>query len=238
MNLAFILHWKIFFEYFPTKRMLNGFGNPFRQRLTKPNANILDVGCGQSPFILDLIEEDFTFTAFDSDESQLKYLENRISEINPSYSQKVNFQKGIFPSQEIHYEEYDAIIFNNLFHFLEFDKLIDIFSEINNKIKSGAYIFITVHSDKNVEMKKSNDYFKHLFSVEDIECLFPKEKYEYCEFSSGEFIITDYEKTFYSEWIKQVNKNQPEPVIKHQIQDYLAKNSKYFYIETLLKKLM
>ncbi|MDA9875100.1 hypothetical protein N9D29_03725 [Flavobacteriaceae bacterium] len=47
------LFWKIYEEFSSTKYILENTENIIDEYLTKTNRNIIDIGCGQSSYILD-----------------------------------------------------------------------------------------------------------------------------------------------------------------------------------------
>ena len=181
MELVYQIREQLRAKYYTTERLLENYVSSLKGRIPESNCEILDVGCGQSEDILDLIHRDYRFTAVDSDIVPLVEFKHRVEQMNPDYINKIKFVQDEFPSSKLQYEKYDAIIFHNILHFFTLEKLIDIFKNINSKFKPGAVISIIVHSHKHEYNIESNthryDFFKHYFEFDDLRKIFPPEQF-------------------------------------------------------------
>jgi len=74
------LHWELRHAWYSNKRLLGGFYNPLKAHIVHQSGKLIDIGCGQSTYILDMHESEFGLIAVDAEPLQLEYLRKRIAD--------------------------------------------------------------------------------------------------------------------------------------------------------------
>jgi len=79
-----------------------------RGRLHTDDANILDIGCGHSQELLDLLlyNKSYRFTAVDLDEAPLELLKADLLKLGPGQASRVEMLQREFPKDYLNYEAY------------------------------------------------------------------------------------------------------------------------------------
>lgn len=237
----FKLHWQVYFDWYSNEKILADFTNTLKDYLTVDTGNIIDIACGQSPYLIDLLDSKFNLYAIDTEPLQLDYLKKRISAAGHKI-ERVNFSEKEFPSNDFTSLKFEGIILSNFLHFFTFPEAIDYIIGLEKFMNSGTLIGITVHSSKhkkNKETKKPDDHFKHFFTQEDLYILFPISNYEHLYLVGQQSKFTPYKVSFLNEWIKQVcerfhNIYDPKQIARIQ-KDYL-KDSRTTNFTLLVKR--
>ncbi len=103
------LFWKIYEEFCSTKYILENTENIIDEYLTKTNRNIIDIGSGQSSYILDFHnKKKHNLFACDNDEYQINALKRRIKEINSD--NKIEYSTNSFPNDDFKGIIFDTVI--------------------------------------------------------------------------------------------------------------------------------
>jgi SAM-dependent methyltransferase len=77
---------RFLFDKIPNEKYLENFQNLLQLYMPTQSGIILDVGCGQSEYILDLIHQPHKFFAIDIDNDQLAYLMLLFLTLLPKYN--------------------------------------------------------------------------------------------------------------------------------------------------------
>lgn len=172
--------------------------------------SIIDIGCGQSAFLLDFIQTDRKIIAIDKEQLQLDYLKSRVKNQKGAKLENWTFQLSNFPVDKLPDEEYSLIIMSNILHFFTLEKCIEIGKIVEEHSQKGTMIYTAVHSLKHyvndLENPEKNAFFKHFFSVEDLEKIFPLDKFDKIYCAEIENISSKSSKAFTEEWIDEVAK--------------------------------
>lgn len=200
------LYWELFEKWFPNDILLDGFYNPLKVYLSEKTGTIIDIGCGPSPHLIDMLDSPFLLYALDKDPLQLEYLKKRVIQKgwNPN---RISYFTGEFDEKKFRGEFFSGIILSNLLHFFSFPTAIQFISELESHMISKTCVLVTVHSQKHPkskEKKSKDDYFKHFYSIKDLHTLFPKTKFEYLYTSEILKYPETLQKEFLKEWIKEI----------------------------------
>lgn len=204
-----ILH-RLYFEGISNEKLLRMMENPVRAfEDDMIEGAIADIGCGQSSTLLDYLESGKELIAVDNEQSQLNYLKKRVESYNPEKLNNWSFICKEFPDETIFDRDYALLIFSHLFHFFTLDENIKIGKLIADKTKSGALIYSRSHSKNHYTNKpdhpNSDDpYFKHFFSVADLDVVFPADKFQRLYYAEIESEISTIERNIQIKWIEEV----------------------------------
>ena len=212
------LYWEIYFKNVPNEKVINQITNPIRgyeEELV--DGAIIDIGCGQSPFLLDFSWMDREIIAVDNEQSQLNFLKQRALKQDDCNIDNWKFCLLEYPKEDIPDKIYSLIIFANFLHFFSLKKCIEIVENIQKNTTKGTLIYVSVHSHKFYENNpndlNNNDYFKHYFTPEDLETVFKKGSFERMYIAEIEKIDSTDERSLVSKWFdkacrKEGNTNQ------------------------------
>jgi cyclopropane fatty-acyl-phospholipid synthase-like methyltransferase len=232
------LYWKLYAEWFSNERILNDFYNPIKAYSNEVSGKIIDIGCGQSAYLLDFLNSDFELFAVDKDKIQLDFLRQRVkkSGYNPN---RINYSFKEFPSDDFNGKLFNAIIVSNLLHFFVKSEANTFILELKKYCKSGTLISITVHSSAHLSNKKeitSNSYFKSFYSKNELCDMFPDTEFEYLYINEKEKIPDNYSAKFLEYWINEFLKDKKNMKEIHEIQKDYLKGNRINSIEILVRK--
>lgn len=202
------LYWSLFYKKFSNKELLQDFNNPIREYENEMiDGVIVDIGCGQSLFLLDFAKTDRKIIAIDNEQFQLDFLKKRVESDYFDKIENWDFLNKNFPHDDLPNENYSLIILSNLLHFFTLEECFEVGKLISKISSKGTLIYIKVHSDKyyknNPQDPNKNDYFRHYFSTTDLDTIFPTSLFEriYC----AEIEKTDSKTAikFTEEWIDE-----------------------------------
>ena len=238
------LYWELFFEKFSNKEILRQLNNPIREYEEEMiDGAIVDVGCGQSSFLLDFASTRRELIAIDSEQFQLDFLRKRVENEELANIDNWKFYNQNFPQTGLPNKEYSLIIFSNLLHFFTLDECVEIGKLVSQKSISGTFIYVGVHSDKhyanNPENPNNNDYFKHYFTIHDLETIFPNELFERIYYAEVDKVDSKMEREFTEEWLDRLLKvakvTDPKRIDQAK-KDYLKNKSQSDIIVIFRKK--
>lgn len=176
------LYWETAFEMMPNSYLLNQ-ANPIKEyKDILIDGAVLDIGCGQSGFLLEFAGSGRELIAIDEEEMQLDFMKKRLSELSPENSHKWEFHSNTFPKDELPRNKYSLIVLSNILHFYSLNDCVKIGKQLLEHCSKGTLIYICVHSSRhyhnNPDDPDNNEYFKHYFTNADLEKVFPKESFE------------------------------------------------------------
>ena len=200
------LYWELVFEKISTKEILRLLNNPIREYEQEMiDGAIVDIGCGQSPFLLDFATTNRELIAIDNEQIQLDYLKKRVENEKLANIDNWKFYNQNFPQAGLPDKEYSLIIFSNLLHFFTLDECVEIGNLISKKSTSGTLVYVRVHSDKfyanNPNDPDNNDYFKHFFTIADLEIVFPNDMFERLYYAEIDKVGSKMERELTEEWL-------------------------------------
>lgn len=210
MDISMKMYWELYFKEVSTNEIIKKSLNPLKLYESEfVDGAIVDIGCGQSEFLLEYANSGRILYAIDNEQLQLDLLSNRAKEISDNI-ENWNFLNSTIPNDELPNAEYSVLILSHLLHFFKLDECKEIEKNIQRKLKEGAFIFIKVHSYKHYkndpEDPERYSYFKHYFTVDDVKQIFNPNIYEY------KYIADIYRETskddleFINKWLDEVCK--------------------------------
>lgn len=197
------------FEGISTKKLIRALENPVRVYEDEMiDGAIIDIGCGQSSTLLDYLESGRELIAVDNEPSQLDYLKQRVQNYGKGNLDDWTFQCTNFPADGVPKKDYALIILSNILHFYTLEDCIKIGKLLTDISQPGTLIYSRVHSYKHFsntpEDPNNNDYFKHYFSVEDMDSIFPYGKFERLYCAEVENANSQTEMKIQMMWIEEV----------------------------------
>jgi SAM-dependent methyltransferase len=200
------LYWELVFTKQPNNVLLRQLNNPLREfEAEMIDGAILDIGCGQSTFLLDYLSTDRHLIAIDNEQIQLDFLKKRVESETSSTIENWSFLNQNFPQDDLPDLPYSAIIFSNLLHFFTLRECVDIGKIVAKKSTEGTLIYAGVHSIRfyanNPKNPKNNEYFKHYFTIRDLDKIFPNHSFERIYYADVEKIDSQSHKELVKEWI-------------------------------------
>ena len=178
------LYWEAFEELVSTTQVLKSDLNPIYQFEDQfVDGAFCDIGCGQtSPLIKYAGSTGRRLIGIDSEVSQLVKLRSRMAEIAGADDKKwelitVDLQHNPLPEGP-----YAMVIMYNILHFFSLKECKELITKLDQHLVNGSLISLCVHSIKHPANDPANPdnyfYFKHFFSQEDVDMLFPTNKFE------------------------------------------------------------
>lgn len=224
------LYWETVKENNPTDKLIRSTFNPVREFEDELiEGPILELGCGQSPYILDYCKTGREIFAVDNDEYQLQELESRVSEIESN--SEVHYINATILEDELPHNIYSLIIMSNILHFFSMDDCSLLINQLMNFSTSGTIFFAVCHSTSHPHNDPNNpdnnEYFKHYFSEEDLNNLFDGENFERTFFADIKKINSQFDTSIVHKWLNKVFDKEGitnQKVREIEIQNYIGDN--------------
>jgi SAM-dependent methyltransferase len=174
-------HKQKYFEAFSNEKILKNFRNMLELYMPVQSGSILDIGCGQSEYILDSLKKNFEFVAVDQDVDELTRLRKRIQMISEDHLSKIRFVHSTFESLILEDQLFDGIVLSNILHFFPLEQTFLLINGLRKHIKTGTVIVVVVHNGEHPCSRGEDpfSFFKHYFSHGDLESLFSKKDFDY-----------------------------------------------------------
>ncbi len=171
------IYHKTYFDFYPKIGFLDGFENLLEKYLPEKKGKILDVGCGQSRYILSMIDGDYEFLAIDDSEAAFEFLSLRIS--GEVCRNKIDCISHPFHPDMIKNEVFNGVVLSNILHFYNYQDATEVVDAIKKSLIKDSVVYVCVHSDEHPGNKLKRTQFKHFFSKKEIKDLFPESEFEY-----------------------------------------------------------
>jgi SAM-dependent methyltransferase len=230
------------FKMISTEKLIRQSPNPMREYEDGfIDGAIIDIGCGQSNFLLEYASFGKKIYAIDDDQMQLDFLRKRVEQISVPLENWV-FLNLKFPQDGLPDDFYSVIILSNLLHFFTFDECKNIGNLINKIARKGTFIYTVVHSHtyymNDPQNPDNNEYFKHYFTVDDLKAIFPIEKYEWVYLAEIEKLSSDTENSIINTWLDTLLEKGgiKNPRTKKKYKSDYLKNRGESQIQFLLRK--
>lgn len=237
MNDSMRLYWNLYFDWYSNEKILSNSYNPIKDYYTNESGKIVDIGCGQSRFLLDFLNTGFELFAVDTESKQLEFLKRRVELAGHTQDRISYFNKDFF---EIDFKtQFDIIILSNLLHFYPLNEVENFIKNLDKYSKKNSLYYIKVHSENHNSntKKEENNYFKSFFSNSKLSDLFPTSKFSYLYYIEKEATIANYEETFIKNWIAEcIKETNSKFNVEAAQEDYLKKNNKINSIEVIVKR--
>jgi SAM-dependent methyltransferase len=229
MDTSLKIYEELYFDKVSNKTLLRQLHNPIREYENELiEGAIVDIGCGQSHFLVDFASTERDLIAIDNEQSQLDFLKTRLEQESPEKKNKWSFLNQNFPKDGIPEKDYSLIILSNLLHFFTLPECVKIGELIRQKSSTGTLIYIAVHSEKyytnNPKNPNNDEYFKHYFTIADLKKVFPAHHFAGLYFADIEKTYPKFESDLINDWLDiclEMEGIEDPKVIKKEKEFYL-----------------
>ncbi|BFP43225.1 hypothetical protein FGF1_40700 [Flavobacteriaceae bacterium GF1] len=183
------IYWKLYNEIFSNEIMIHKSHNLLRKFEEEfIDGPILELGCGQSNFLVEFSKTGKEIFAIDNEEFQLNLLKKRIESYAGKNAGKLHLLNITIPEKEIPQEIFSLVIASDFLHFFSMNECKNIISQIISRTQKGSLIYVRVHSKLHSYSDSSDpevhEYFKHFFTENDFTELFDEKYFERMIFSN------------------------------------------------------
>ncbi|MGQ7855181.1 methyltransferase domain-containing protein [Pedobacter sp. WC2501] len=208
MDTQMRLYWEAYSETFTTDDLIRVMHNPLRDYENEfVNGAIVDIGCGQTSFLFDYISTNRKLIGIDNEQFQLDQLKNRLDAL-PITDENIELFNLTLLSDPLPSETYSVVFLANILHFFNLAQCQDIISQLKLNLVSGSFIYVWVHSDKyysnDPNDPENNEYFKHYFTLADLDHLFIPSGFERLLFSETERLFSRKEMQTQEKWLEKI----------------------------------
>lgn len=199
--------WRLYKELCSNEMVLNQHFNPMLgYEEESEDGPVLDVGCSQSPFVLEYLKKGRTVYALDEDAELLSLMKARVDQLKLVDPSKFIDLHQPFLEASLPDKYFSVIILSNLLHFFTKEQCEVAIRKIIPHTKPGTLIYIKVHSKDHKSNDPNNDQssFKQFFSRDDIDMLLGADEFERVYYQEVERFYTMEEIEFAKEWVKRV----------------------------------
>ncbi|QJD97693.1 class I SAM-dependent methyltransferase [Mucilaginibacter robiniae] len=207
MDIQMRLYWEAYSETFTTNDLIRTLHNPLRDYENEfVDGAIVDIGCGQTTFLLDYINTNRKLIGIDNDQYQLDLLKNRLDELRIANS-KLGLLNLTLLNDPLPLETYSVVFLANILHFFDLVQCQKIINQLKLNLVSGSFIYVWAHSDKyyrnDLNDPENNEYFKHYFTLADLDSLFIPSGFERLLYSETERLFSKKEMKTQEKWLEK-----------------------------------
>lgn len=183
MDKTLRIYWELYNETFSNELMMHKSHNLVRNFEEEfIEGPILELGCGQSNFLVEFSKTGKEIFAIDNEDLQLNLLKKRIESYAGKEAGKLHLLNITIPEKEIPQEIFSLVIASDFLHFFSINECRKIISQIISRTQKGSLIYVRVHS-KSHSYSVSPDpqlhkYFKHFFTESELTELFDEQYFE------------------------------------------------------------
>jgi SAM-dependent methyltransferase len=205
MDIQMRLYWEAYSETFTTDDLIRGLRNHLRDYENEfIDGAIVDIGCGQTTFLLDYISINRKLIGIDNDQYQLDLLKNRLDAL-PTAKLNIELLNLTLLSDNLPLETYSVVFLANILHFFNLVQCQEVIDQLKLNLVSGSFVYVWVHSDKyyanDPSNPENNEYFKHYFTLADLDSLFIPSGFERLLFSETERYFSKKEMQTQEKWL-------------------------------------
>jgi SAM-dependent methyltransferase len=204
------IYWKLYSEIFSNELMIHKNHNLLRSFEEEfIDGPILELGCGQSNFLVEFSTKGKEIFAIDNEVFQLNLLKNRIESYAGNKAGKLHLLNITIPKKEIPKEIFSLVIMSDFLHFFSINDCKNIISQLISRTQRGSLIYIRVHSKLHSYFDSQepgiHEYFKHFFTESDLKELFEEKYFERMIFSNTvQNIRSKFTREFETKWTEKV----------------------------------
>lgn len=208
MDIQMRLYWEAYSETYTTDDLIRGLHNLMRDYEDEfVDGAIVDIGCGQTTFIFDYINTDRKLIGIDNDKYQLDLLKNRLDAL-PNHTANIELLNHTLLNDTLPPETYSVVFLANILHFFDLAQCQEIITQLKLNLISGSFIYVCVHSDKyyanDSTNPENNEYFKHYFTLTDLDTIFIPLGFEKLLFSEKERLFSKKEMHTQEKWLEKI----------------------------------
>ncbi|AIZ65398.1 hypothetical protein PK28_17145 (plasmid) [Hymenobacter sp. DG25B] len=139
---------------------------------------LLDIGCGQNPYLIDLLKSKRTIYGIDNDSYQLEQLQVHANRYTNNNCENLITQNLTLLENPLPSEVFSVVLLSNILHFFTLEDCRKIIAEIVQRTTEGSLVYLKVHSSQHYtnapDEEDNNTYFKHYFTQDEVDGLFDK----------------------------------------------------------------
>jgi len=204
------LFWETYSEFYSNELMIHknlNFLRDFEDDFI--DGPILELGSGQSSFLVEFSKTGREIFAIDNDDFQLDKLKERIESYAGKSAGKIHLLNITIPEKELPDKKFSLVIASNFLHFFSINECEKIIKQIISRTQKGSLVYVIVHS----QLHSYNDptdagikaYFKHFFSENDLTNLFNEEYFERVLFlDMQQSKKSKYDKEMEIKWVEKI----------------------------------
>ena len=202
------LYWEAYSETFTTDDLIRGLHNPLRDYENEfVDGAIVDIGCGQTTFLFDYITTNRKLIGIDNEQFQLDQLKNRLDALTIA-GPNIELLNLTLLNDSLPPETYSVVFLANILHFFNLVQCQNIITQLKLNLVSGSFIYVWVHSDKyyanDPDNPENNEYFKHYFTLHDLDNLFIPSGFERLLFTETERLFSKKEMQAQEKWLEKI----------------------------------
>lgn len=238
------IYWKLYNEIFSNELMIHKSHNLLRNFEEEfIEGPILELGCGQSNFLVEFSKTGKEIFAVDNEEFQLNLLKKRIESYAGKDTVKLHLLNITIPEKEIPQEIFSLVIASDFLHFFSINECKNIISQIISRTQKGSLVYVRVHSQSHSYRKSSDpeihEYFKHFFTESDLTELFDEKYFESMIFSNTvQNIRSKFTREMEIKWIEKLL-DEYQIFDPQERQEHFEENSKELnvgYLECVYRR--
>lgn len=222
------LYWEAYSETFSTDDLIRGLRNYLRDYENEfVDGAIVDIGCGQTTFLFEYLNSNRKLIGIDNDQYQLDLLKNRLNAL-PNTKANIELLNLSLLSDTLPLETYAVVFLANILHFFDLEHCEEIIDQLKLNMVSGSFVYVCVHSDKyymnDPSNPENNEYFKHYFTLTDLDSLFIPSGFERVLYAETERYFSKKEMQTQEKWLDKYldhlniyNKTQRRSIKKEQL---------------------
>lgn len=182
------MYWELYNDLCSNELMIHKSHNPLRNFEDEfIEGPILDLGCGQSSFLVEYSKTGKEIFAIDNEDFQLDLLKKRIELYAGKEAGKLHLLNITIPKKQIPKEIFSLVIMSDFLHFFSMEDCSKIINQIASRTQKGSLIYIKAHSNSHSYFKSPDpelhQYYKRFFSQTDLPKLFDEKYFEKIMFS-------------------------------------------------------
>ncbi len=207
MDIQMRLYWEAYSENFTTNDLIRGLHSHLRDYENEfVNGAIVDIGCGQTTFLFDYTSSNRKLIGIDNEQFQLDQLKNRLDALSITGAD-IELLNLALLSDPLPSQTYSVVFLANILHFFNLAQCDEIITQLKLNLVSGSFIYVWVHSDKyyanDPTNPENNEYFKHYFTLADLDNLFIPSGFERLLFSESERLFSKKEMQTQEKWLEK-----------------------------------
>lgn len=210
MDESLQVYWELYYEKCSNELMIQSSTNLLRKFKEQfVDGPMLDLGCGQSNFLVEFSRNGKDIYAVDNEDFQLQFLKKRIESYAGKDAGKLYLLNRMIPQQEIPNEVFSVVIASDFLHFFTLQDCRKIIDQLISRTKSGSLVYVKVHSKSHHYYESQDpgmhDYYKHFFSKEDFSGLFDQKYFERIVLTETvQSIRSAFTKNLEVEWVERL----------------------------------